>query len=171
MQRETGMGIIRNLVIKREEDDAGCTLSWRSDTVFVQCGGVRHLSDVISTVLHELAHHMVNRSTHNCENDHCDVWIHCAKIMTSIFRKAVIESSFRWLGSIKQDYGAAWATKLVQSETACNCPKSADEEQNAKQQKEYDTEPAHIILYTSTQLNSIFKEKIRQDKKKKVPEE
>ena len=99
------------------------------------------------------------------------MWIHCAKIMTSLFRKAVTESSFRWLGCIKQDYGADWATKLVQSETACDCPKSSEEEQNAKQQKEYDTEPAHVILYTSSQLNSIFEEKIQQYEKKKVPEE
>ena len=83
-----------------------------------------------------------------------DVWIHCTKILTSLFRKAVIELYFRWLGLIKEEYGADWATKLVQSQTACNCPKSPDEKKNAKQQEEDDTEPAHIILCTSTQINA-----------------
>ena len=119
MQRETGMGVVRNLVIKREEEEAGCTLSWRRDIVFIQCGGVRHPFDVVSTMLHELAHHMMNRSSHYCGNDHCEVWVRCIKILTTIFRKAVTDSSFPWMDLIRKEYGAHWATKLVRSETTC----------------------------------------------------
>ena len=44
-----------------------------SDTTFMQCGGVRHPFHVVSMVLYELTHPLVNRSSHHCPNDQCCV--------------------------------------------------------------------------------------------------
>ena len=55
--------------------------------IFVVCAKIRHPFDVISTVIHEVAHHLTGGCAHHpkCANQHCAVWAHCAKMLGAVF--------------------------------------------------------------------------------------
>ena len=55
------VGIVNCLPIKSGEEDLGCSLSFMTATVFIQCEGVCHPFDIVSTMLHEIWHQMVYR--------------------------------------------------------------------------------------------------------------
>ena len=118
------LGIVNCLPIKSNEEDIGCSLSFMTDTIFIQCGGVRHPFDIVSTVLHEIGHQMVYRTEHECPHKHCVTWSRCCMTIAAVFEQS--EKLTPLLRLIEEEYGAEWAKQLVQSDTACTrCPMTA----------------------------------------------
>ena len=58
------------------------------DTVFLRASGILHPMDVISTVLHELAHVFVEVSGHHHRKGselHCIAWVEATQFLTVLF--------------------------------------------------------------------------------------
>ena len=154
LQPHIKLGIDKCLPIKSGEDKLGMTLSWKKDTVFIQCSGVRHPFDVVSTTIHEVAHHMTLYADHRCSiaGGHCDVWTRAVKYLTSLFAR--LNKSSPYFSHLAYLYGHDWAEYLVQSITSCaGCtgPTIKDE-----------GEEEYIALYTSRQLMQMFETRMEK---------
>ena len=65
----------------------GCSYMEAGEWIFVRCSEIRHPFDIISAVLHEIAHHMADNCLHGmgCTDQHCAVWTECARILGAVF--------------------------------------------------------------------------------------
>ena len=148
------MGIVNCLLIKSGEEDLGCSLSFMTDTVFIQCGGVCHPFDIVSTVLHEIGHQMVYTTEQEGHPDkHCVTWSKCCITITAVFEQS--EKLTSLLRLIEEEYGNEWAKLLVQSDSACTrCPMTAKQRQQQNRLHALTTESKSKVLYTTAQLNA-----------------
>ena len=77
--------------IKWLRDDSemmGCVLPFMLDTIFLRASGVLHPLDMISTVLHELAHIYVEKCGHHHKKgsqSHCQAWVEATQFLTVLF--------------------------------------------------------------------------------------
>ena len=147
------LGIVNCLPIKSNEEDIGCSLSFMTDTIFIQCGGVRHPFDIVSTVLHEIGHQMVYRTEHECPDKHCVTWSRCCMTIAAVFEQS--EKLTPLLRLIEEEYGAEWAKQLVQSDTACTrCPMTAKQRRQQNRLRALTNESKSEVLYTTAQLDA-----------------
>ena len=151
MQREVKLGVKKMYPIRSGEGALGMSLGYIEDAIFVQCGGGRHPFDVVSTTLHELAHHMVFQTPHclTCDDGHCQVWRRCVKVLTAIFAKA--KKNTFYLSQLNRLYGSHWSLCIVQGVKSCNGCQGLPLKD--------ETEKKCTIIYTSAQLDSMWREK------------
>ena len=120
MDELTGMGITKAFWIQQGDEALGCSFSWKQDRIFVQCGGVRHPFDIISTTLHELGHQFVYQTRHQCycKTSHCLVWQRCVKNLSALFTQAPKTTPL--LKTLDRDYGKDWGRAIVSGISSCN---------------------------------------------------
>ena len=120
LEEETGLGITEVSWIKQGGGEVGDTLAWIEDRIFIQCGGVHHPFDIVSTTIHEIAHQMVFQTPHKvCKNHHCAVWQRCTRILTARFASA--KKATPLLKELADTYGSQWSNYIVQAATTCAC--------------------------------------------------
>ena len=72
VQRTLALGVSKVGWITEGELTLGACMRTRWDVIFVQVGGIKHPYQIVSTVVHELAHQLVYRSGHvdECDDPH-----------------------------------------------------------------------------------------------------
>ena len=94
LHHHRGRIFVRDLEAGRTE--AGCSLNFEMDQIFIQLHRLENPLQLVATVIHELAHvtacDIGHLDTRMC-GDHCIVWLEAARILTSAFIGCMRERS------------------------------------------------------------------------------
>ena len=143
LHHHRGRIYVRDLEAGRTE--AGCSLPFEMDKIFIQLHRTENPLQLVATVIHELAHLTVCDIGHldsRICGDHCIVWVEAARILTSAFIGCMRERSEEPAAGLVdmlayQTRLGGWYRRLPITQSVCvDCRAYKDAEQRLGEQEE-----------------------------------